>query len=468
MPLAENDTVATIGQRGRRVWLYPQRVIGRFVRARTRVAYVLLALLLVAPWIDVGGNPAMRFDIPARRFHFWGLNLLATDGWYLLFAAGVLIFGVFFFTALLGRVWCGWACPQTVFLETLIRPIEQLIEGKPSERKRLDAAPWTAGKIAKKVAKWGAFLVVAGTIATTFTAYFLGRHGVIEAQFHPFTHPFGTATFLFLTGLLYFDFAWFREQTCVVVCPYGRFQSVLMDGDSLAIVYDTKRGEPRGKVGTPDAGACVDCRRCVQACPTGVDIRKGVQLECVMCMSCMDACDDVMERLGRPTGLIRFASERSVREGRLRLVRPRVVAYGAALVAVLALFGLTVARREPVELRLTRQVGAPYAQLADGRIQNGVRLRLSNRSGEPRTFTVTVVEPADVQLVNPLAHVTVAPEQVEHVPLFIIRPDPHDEHGRSHVVLEITDDHGFRGRVTEDFLSPGHPEQEHHDEEEHG
>lgn len=454
MSLAENDRVSTIGDKGKRVWLYPQRVPGRFGRARTAVSGMLVALLLVAPWIDVGGHPAMQFDIPARRFHFWGMTLMATDASYLLFLAGLVVFGVFFFTALFGRVWCGWVCPQTVFLESIIRPIEELIEGKPSERKRLDAAPWTPQKIAKKLAKWGAFLFVAGAIATTFTAYFLGREGVIEAQLHPTSHPVGTATFLFLTGLLYFDFAWFREQTCVVVCPYGRFQSVLMDEDSLAVVYDVKRGEPRGKPGTPGAGDCVDCRRCVSVCPTGIDIRKGIQLECVNCTACMDACDDIMLKLGREPGLIRYASERATKGERPRLTRPRVLAYGAALVVVLGLFGASVWQRAPAEVHITRQVGAPFTVLADGRVQNGTRIRLQNRSGEMRTFTVQVVSPADVEAVTPMASVQVAPEQTEHLPVFLVRPDPHAATGRTRVVLEVRDDHGFTQRVEHEFLSP--------------
>jgi cytochrome c oxidase accessory protein FixG len=254
MALAKNDTVRTIGEGGRRVWLYPLWVMGRFVKARTLVAWTLFVLLLIAPWIDVAGHPAMLFDVPGRRFHFWGLTFFPTEAYWLLFGFGILVFSVFFFTAVFGRLWCGWACPQTVLLESIIRPIEILIEGQPSARKKLDQAPWTAGKVFKKGLKLTAFLVVAGAFATTLVAYFIGRDGVLEAQAFPSTHPIGTAFFVVLTGILFFDFAWFREQTCIVVCPYGRFQSVLMDADSLTIGYDARRGEPRGKVQWPRAG----------------------------------------------------------------------------------------------------------------------------------------------------------------------------------------------------------------------
>lgn len=454
MPLAENDTVTTIGEGGARVRLYPLRVVGRFVRARTLVAWTLTALLLIAPWIDVGGHPAMFFDIPHRRFYFWGLTLMATDGNYLLFLAGLVVFGVFFFTALFGRVWCGWACPQTVFMESFVRPIEELIEGKPSARKKLDAAPWTAEKILKKGAKLGAFLVLAGAIATTFTAYFLGRDGVIEAQTDPLSHPVGTGTFVLLTGLLFFDFAWFREQTCVVVCPYGRFQSVLMDEQSLAVVYDERRGEPRGKPGRAGVGDCVDCRRCVQVCPTGIDIRKGVQMECVNCAACIDACDGIMDKLGRPRGLIRYGSEATLAGRPRRLLRPRVLAYGLGLVATVGLFGVSVARRAPVEVHLTRQVGPPFHRLPDGRIQNATSLRLSNRDGHERRFTVVPVAPPDLEIVGPRGPVAVPAGAVEHVPLSLVRPDPLEPDGRSAVRIEVRDAEGFRARIEHPFLSP--------------
>lgn len=453
MALAKNDTVRTIGEGGHRVWLYPLFVVGRFVKARTGVAWALFALLLIAPWIDVGGHPAMHFDIPGRRFYFWGLTFFPTEAYWLLFAFGILVFGVFFFTAVFGRLWCGWACPQTVLMESIIRPIEILIEGQPSARKRLDQAPWTATKIFKKGLKLTAFLVVAGAFSTTLVAYFIGRDGVLEAQAFPSTHPIGTAFFVVLTGILFFDFAWFREQTCIVVCPYGRFQSVLMDADSLTIGYDAKRGEPRGKVKAEGTGDCVDCKKCVQVCPTGIDIRDGVQLECVNCTACIDACDSIMDKLGRPRGLIRYASENTLAGKARRILRPRVVLYGVALTALIVGFSTAVVLRAPVEVTLTRLPGTTYVTLPDGRIENVMQLRIGNRSTEKRTFTLEMVSPPDAEVSSPVQVLAVEPNQVQPFPVFIIRPAGGAPNTPFRIVVH--DDTGFEVSAKGHFLAPG-------------
>ncbi len=461
MPLAENDALSTIGASGRRVWLYPLRVVGRFVRARSLVAWGLMAALFVAPWIDIAGHPAMFFDFPHRRFYFWGLTLFATDANYLLFLAGTLVFGVFLFTAVFGRVWCGWACPQTVFMESVIRPIEQLIEGKPSQRKKLDQGPWTPTKILKKSLKLGAFLVVAGATATTLVAYFLGRNGVIEAQFAPGSHPIGTAFFVSMTAIFMFDFTWFREQTCVVVCPYGRFQSVLMDADSLTIGYDVARGEPRGKPAkvrpgaeppAEPAGDCVDCKKCVQVCPTGIDIRKGIQLECVNCTACIDACDSIMDKLQRPRGLIRYTSERALEGKKTRIIRPRVVLYSLGLVAVLAGFATAVTLRQPVEIALNRLVGAPFVQLPDGRYQNQVELRIANKSGHDKTFEVELLSPPAAELYTPIPTFTVAHNAVQKFPILVRQVHPGNR--SSTFALKVKDAEGFTETIEGVFLAP--------------
>ncbi|MCA9546805.1 MAG: cytochrome c oxidase accessory protein CcoG [Myxococcales bacterium] len=457
MALVDNDALSTIGEKGKRIWLYPLRVVGRFVRARTLVAWGLIIALFIAPWIDVAGHPAMFFDFPHRRFYFWGLTLFATDANYLLFLAGTLVFGVFLFTAVFGRVWCGWACPQTVFLESVIRPIEELIEGKPSQRKKLDAAPWTPGKVLKKGLKLSAFLAVSGMVSTTLVAYFLGRDGVIEAQFDPASHPIGTAFFVAMTGIMLFDFTWFREQTCVVVCPYGRFQSVLMDGDSLAIGYDYARGEPRGKAAkggesTEKLGDCVDCKKCVQVCPTGIDIRKGNQLECVNCTACIDACDSIMDKLGRERGLIRYSSENSLKGEKTRIIRPRVVFYSVALTAVLIGFFTAVTLRQPVEIALNRLVGAPFVQLPDGRYQNQVELRIANKSGADKTFSVKLVAPADAELFSPFPEFKVTHNQVTKFPILIRQKHPGQR--TSGFALQVSDGEKFQERIDGVFLAP--------------
>ncbi|MCA9705397.1 MAG: cytochrome c oxidase accessory protein CcoG [Myxococcales bacterium] len=448
--LPKDYAVRTIGEGGRRIWMYPERPKGRFMRWRTLVHALLIGVLLAGPWIDVGGHPGIRIDIPGRRLHLMGLTLFATDGAYLLFLFGFIVFSVFLFTALFGRAWCGWSCPQTVFMETLVRPIERLVEGPPNQRRKLDRAPWTAGKVARKGLKLLLLLVVAGALGTTFTAYFLGRDGVLEAQLDPWAHPSGTFTFLFITALTFFDFAWFREQTCLVVCPYGRFQSVLLDPNSMLVAYDERRGEPRGKKSDPNAGDCVDCKRCLTVCPTGIDIRRGTQLECVQCMACIDACDDIMDKLGRKRGLIRFSTENAIAGKPSKILRTRVIAYALGLVGVLVAFGVTVRNREPVELALTRQPGIPYMALPDGRVQNPMRLRITNKGTEPRSFEVEVVEPDGLELVVPTPYV-VEPDRVEHVPVFVLG-QPSSGGPRTSFTLRVHDDHGFSEEVEGEFM----------------
>lgn len=448
--LADNDTVTTIGDRGQRVRLFPRWERGRMLTARTTVHWLLIIALLTGPWIDINGHPAMRFDVPARRAYLWGLTFFATDGAYFLFLFGFVVFSVFFFTALFGRAWCGWTCPQTVFLESLIRPIERLIDGPVSKQKKLAAAPWTFGKIWRRLLKNALFVGVAGAIATTFVAYFLGREGIVEAQLDPLAHPFGTGVFLFLTAALSFDFVWFREQTCIVVCPYGRFQSVLLDENSLGVGYDERRGEPRGKASDPNAGDCVDCRACVQVCPTGIDIRRGNQMECIQCMACIDACDGIMKKLGREPKLIQLTSERALAGKKTRFVRPRVVVYGLGLLAVCIALVFTVSGRVPVELNLGRQATMPFVTMPDGRVQNALRVRVSNKTREPARYRVALVEPPDFELIIPVPELEVGAGQTEHMPLFVI-----GEPGNApqSIVLEVKDDGSFAGRVDIQFLT---------------
>lgn len=454
-PVAPTEAPKTIGVGGRRVWLYPEWFRGRWMSARTPVHLLLMAILLVGPWIDIGRHPAVRIDIVGRRIHFWGLHLFATDGAYFLFLFGFVVFSVFLFTALFGRVWCGWSCPQTVFLETLVRPIERWIEGSAQQRRKLDAAPWTAGKIARKVAKYTAYVVVAGAIGTTFTAYFLGRDGTFEAQLHPSTHLAGTFTFLFITGLLLFDFAYFREQVCLVVCPYGRFQSALLDKHSLTVLYDGARGEPRGHKGTVGAGDCVDCGRCVAVCPTGTDIRKCVTMECVQCMACLDACDDVMAKLHRPTKLIRIGSEAAMGGGKQRYWRTRVAIYAAGLAIVLGAFALVVVRRSDVELNVSRQVGAPWVARPDGTVLNAMQLRIANKGDVARSFAIEAVAPAELELVTPVPRFSVAAGAVDHVPVFLVLPAALAH--KQTVTVRVHDDGEFVEDIDTQFVGPGAP-----------
>ena len=491
MSLEENDTVTTIGEGGQRVWLYPIRVLGRFVKARYAVSWLLMSILIAAPWIDINGHPSILLDMPHRRFYLFGMTLFATNGYYLLFLAGLVVFSVFLFTATLGRAWCGWTCPQTVFLESYVRVIEEWIEGKPSERKRLDAAPWGVKKLTKKFTKWSLFLALAGAISTTTVAYFIGREGILEAQFNlvsffvsikgpisllgvtftPQSHPVATGIFLFLMGLLMFDFLWFREQVCLIVCPYGRFQSVLMDESSLSVWYDPRRGEPRGKPKktkrsaqeshpeiTPEStplGDCIDCNKCVQVCPTGIDIRKGSQLECVQCAACIDACDSIMDKLKRPRGLIRYTTEAELEGREPRYLRPRVIAYVVALLIVVGALITTVRMTPDLELRATRMAGAPFEVLSGGLVKNAGRMRVTSHLTTPSRVKLTLAHPSEgLQLITPLPVVEVAGGGVEHIIFFLMHPQ--GIANRSEVRLRVIDaeSEALVGESNFTFLAP--------------
>ncbi len=393
-PKPNRDSVTTIREDGSRFFLHPADARGFWTRARRGSAWVLIAIYLLLPWIPVGGHPAVFLDIAHRRFHILGFTLAFQDAWLLFFGITGLGFTLFFITSLLGRVWCGWACPQTVFLEHVFRRAERWIEGDAIARRKLDAAPWKMEKVLKRGAKQLVFILLSAVVTHLFLAYFVSLPGIWQMITHsPGEH---WSAFLFIvvaTGILYFNFAWFREQLCLIICPYGRLQSVLLDDHSLVIGYDATRGEPRAKAGTPDAGACIDCNRCVQVCPTGIDIRQGLQIECVACAACVDACDEVMTKLKRPTGLVRYDSTAGFSGRPTRWLRARIFIYLVllALGAGAATFAFSTV--QPAVLGVTRLQGAPYFLDADA-VRNQFLVRLVNKSDREVSF-VLHVEPRE-------------------------------------------------------------------------
>ena len=382
------ESVITINRDGSRFFLHPADVDGLFTRLRRLFALLLIGIYVLLPWIPVNGNPAVFLDILNRRFHLFGLTFTAQDLWLAFFFITGLGFSLFFVTALFGRLWCGWACPQTVFLEHVYRRIERWIEGDAPKRRKLDQQAWDAGKFFKRSLKHGLFVLISLIIAHLFLAYFVSIPQLYTwMRSNPAEH-WGAFIFVFVaSGLVYFNFAWFREQLCLVICPYGRLQSALIDDDSVIIGYDEKRGEPRGKATQSDVGDCIDCNRCVQVCPTGIDIRQGLQIECIGCANCIDACDAIMTKLNRPKGLVRYDSQNGFAGKKKRILRPRI-----ALYFVLMLFGASAMTLSAMQLRsanmtLVRMTGMPYF-LTDSTIRNQFMVRVINKSSEPRTFTI--------------------------------------------------------------------------------
>ncbi len=382
------ESVTTIQRDGSRFYLHPADVRGRFTLWRRLFAVLLLAVYVALPWIPINGHPAVFLDVMGKRFHLFGLTFAAQDLWLGFFAITGLGFSLFFISALFGRLWCGWACPQTVFLEQVYRRIERWIEGDAPARRRLDERDWDAPKAVKRTVKHGAFILVSLVITHIFLAYFVSIPQlwgwILEG---PLEH---WNVFLFVaaaTGVIYFNFSWFREQLCLVICPYGRLQSALVDDDTLVIGYDAARGEPRGKARAEGVGDCIDCNRCVAVCPTGIDIRQGLQIECIGCANCVDACDAIMARLGRPRGLVRYDSLNGLSGRRTRFLRPRVFLYSALILLGAGVMTFSATKLGSVNLNVLRMTGAPYF-LNEDTVRNQFHVRIINKDSQVRTFLI--------------------------------------------------------------------------------
>lgn len=433
-------SLGSINADGSKRTLHPADVSGRFTRGRRLAALLLLVIYIALPWIQVNGFPAVFLDVLNRRFHFFGLTLAVQDLWVGFFLVTGLGFSLFYVTALFGRVWCGWTCPYTVFLEHVYRRIERLVDGDAAARRRLDAAPWTAGKITRRVVKHVLYIAISLVIAHVFLSYFVSLERLYDMMKHsPRAHMIAFGVMLFLTAGLYGAFSWFREQFCVIMCPYGRMQSALSDDHTVNIGYDKKRGEPRGKAGTTGAGDCVNCTRCVQVCPTGIDIRNGLQLECIGCAACVDACDTIMLKLGRKPGLVRYASMVALEGGKTRFVRPRILFYTVLLLIGAAVFAFSASRIEPMRANVLRMQGSPY-YVSNGVLRNQFLVRLINKRSEPRTFTLSVKGevPAGFAAAGVDAPVTIPAQGEELRPLMLTMPEGGFTDGFK-ITVEVTD-----------------------------
>jgi len=388
------DSLASVSAEGKRNWIYPKKVSGKFFRWRTYLSWVLLAVLFAGPFIQVGGRPYMLFNIFERKFIIFGAAFWPQDTHLLIFLLLIFFIFIILFTAVFGRIFCGWACPQTLFLEMVFRKIEYAIEGDANQQRKLDDMPWNSEKIWKKGLKMTIFVLISLLISHLVMAYLIGVDQVMEIVSQPpSAHMSGFIGLMAFTGIFLFVFSWFREQACIVVCPYGRLQGVLLDANSINVTYDHIRGEPRGpirknKIEEPPKGDCIDCGLCVQVCPTGIDIRNGVQMECVNCTACMDACDEVMVKVDRPEGLIRYASDNSVMHRTQKLITPRVKAYSAMLVVLLAAFIALIATREDLAATVTRFRGMTYQARDTGQISNLYEVSFINKTFDPQQVSL--------------------------------------------------------------------------------
>ena len=434
-----DSVLATLRADGTRRWIRPRPQSGRFLTARRALAYALMAVFLLIPIIHVGGQPLVLLDLPRRQFTLFGTTFVPTDTPLLMLLVLGAFVSIFLLTALFGRVWCGWACPQTVYMEFLFRPLEHLIEGGYANTQRLDRD----GVSPRRVLKNASFVLICAFLAHTFLAYFVGWKQLLAWMgSSPLEHPTAFLLMGGVTAAMVFDFVWFREQTCLVACPYGRFQSVLMDRQSLIVGYDRARGEPRGKLkkGTrvaadaasvavaeppaaaPAQGDCIACSACVTTCPTGIDIRDGLQMECIGCTQCIDACDAIMDRIGRPRGLIRYSSQAELEGTPRRLIRPRVLAYVVGLLVLGGLLVFGLHSRAETRLTLLRALDAPFVELPTGEISNRIRIKVNNLGREPRTYRVEALDLDPGQWVLPQNPLTVPGGEAQTVMVFVNLP----------------------------------------------
>jgi len=459
------DHLATADKEGRRMWIYARQPKGRYYTARLWLSCLLLAVMFVGPFIRLNGNPLLLVNVVERKFSVLGQMFWPQDGAVLALSLLLFLTGIAVFTAAFGRLWCGWTCPQTVLMELVFRRLEYWIEGDAPAQRALAAAPWTAGKLAKKLGKHLIFFALSFLIGNTLLAYIIGSDALLRiVTDDPRHHLVGLGFMLLFTLVFYLIFARFREQACTFICPYGRFQSTLVDENTIVVAYDHRRGERRGHLhrgephdarATRGTGDCIDCRQCVAVCPTGIDIRNGTQMECVHCTACMVACDGIMDRIQRPRGLIRYASLNGIEKREPLRVTPRIIGYTVILLVLGALLLVVLLSRSDVDTTLLRAPGTLFQQTPEGRISNLYILKLVNKTSHSMPVELRLEEPEGKMTViggNP----TVPAQQLIQTSVLIEMPPEAVPEGTRHVHVGVYSGDRRLSRERASFLGPYH------------
>ena len=452
------DHLATVTKEGKRKWIFPKKPSGRFYNARTIVSIFLLAFLVAAPFIKVNGHQFLLLDFPNRHFILFGVPFGPHDFHLFVLAMISLIVFIVLFTAIFGRIFCGWACPQTIFMEMVFRKIEYWIEGDANEQRKLKAAPWTSDKIFKKTLKHIIFFGISFFISNIFLSYIISMDKLIEIVTDPPSqHLSGLFAITVFSGVFYFVFSYFREQVCTLVCPYGRLQGVLLDQDSIVIAYDYKRGEPRSKLKKGDdfsnRGDCIDCHLCVDVCPTGIDIRNGIQLECVNCTACIDACDNVMDKIKRPRGLIRYASLRNIENKAKFKFTPRMMLYSTILVILVSVLTYLMANRTDFNVNILRTPGMLFQQQPDGTISNLYDLNLVNKTFNPVQMQIKLLNPkGELKIIG--SDLKLDPQQIVEAKFMILLPKESIKKMNTPVEIGIYDGNKLIKKIKTSFLGP--------------
>ncbi|MEM9692367.1 MAG: cytochrome c oxidase accessory protein CcoG [Myxococcota bacterium] len=458
----EERVLPTLNDDGTRRWIDPKHASGRFNTARNVVGWGLIVLFVALPFVEVGGRPSMWLNLPRREFTFFGKVFLATDTDVLLLAMLSIFVAIFLLTALLGRAWCGWGCPQTVYMELVYRPVERFFRRFSKGYEKTWRQP------AAQAGKLAVFTVISLVLAHTFLAYFVSVDELARwVQLSPAENPTPFLIMAGTAGLIMFDFTVFREQMCTVACPYARLQSVLLDKNSLIIGYDARRGERRGKGAVKEIrkrlpivercfGDCIDCGACAAACPTGIDIRDGLQLECIGCAQCVDACDRIMDKIGAPRGLVRYSSQASLEEGTAtKLVRARTLIYPVVLTLLIGGLFVAISSHTGAEVKILSGSGAPLAELDGGIVANQVRVRIANRTGKTASYSLSLERMREgFSLVVPTKSLSVAPNATESGPVFIQAPKSAFADGDVMVNVVVSASDGWREVIPFKLLGP--------------
>lgn len=473
------DKISTVDKSGKRIWIYPKKPSGKFTNYRTWLSYLYFVILFGLPFIKVNGEPFVLINILERNFIIFGLHFGPQD--FYLFAIAMLILLVFIilFTVIFGRLFCGWICPQTIFMELVYRKIEYAIDGDYNAQKKLNDAPWSPDKIIKRVSKHAIFFGIAILISNTFLAYIIGLDEVVKIISEPISeHASGFIAMIIFSFVFYIVFARLREQVCTTICPYGRLQGVMLDNKSLVVAYDFVRGEPRGKIqknktiaqpvtSSTDVaddyfasvqnklGDCIDCKLCIHVCPTGIDIRNGTQLECVNCTACMDACDEVMVKVDRPKGLIRLDSIDGITEGKHKFFNARTIAYSAVLLVLIGVEVVLFSLRSDVEVLFLRTGGLLSQEQADGSISNLYNFQMINKTSDSLKVEFKMLEPefGNFEIIGGKKP-SVAKNSKSEGAVFIKIPKEHLEGGKNKILIGVYAEGKLITKVKTTFFGP--------------
>ena len=454
------DSVSHIDAEGHRVWFYPKKPFGRLYNLRSLVSWIYLLVFFTIPFIKVNGEPLFLFNISERKFILFAVRFWPQD--FFIFMIGMVAFIVFIalFTVIFGRVFCGWVCPQTIFMEMVFRKIEYWIEGDAAHQRALNKLPWNREKITKKTLKVSIFFVVSVFIANTFLSYIIGIDKLYKIVTEPLSqHLGGFALMNIFSAVFFFIYLWFREQACLVVCPYGRMQGVLLDKHSIVVAYDHQRGEPRSKPQketNTNKGDCIDCFECVRVCPTGIDIRNGTQLECTNCTACIDACNHIMEKVHKPEGLIRYASEHSIQTGKKLRISGRMMAYSFVLLLLIGLESFLLITRSDLDVHMVRAKGTLFYNEPDGRVSNLYNVKIINKTHNdlPVEFALSNLQ-GEVRLVgNP--NLIIKKDSLLDTQIFVIIPANAIDEQKSKISINVISSGKIMGEEKTFFLGPHH------------